>query len=87
MGGKGGNKASSSKKKKASKKKFKKRLPQKKTPPANDGKRLLPRNIYKTYGLIYTIARYDDSFAQIADDLGFKTKKLILATISESSSE
>ena len=37
---------------------------------------MLPRNVYKTYGLIYTIARYDDSFAQIADDLGFKTKEL-----------
>lgn len=76
MGGKSGNKASSSSKKKASKKKLEKESPQKKTSPANDGKRLLPRNIYKTYGLIYTIARYDDSFSQIADDLGFKTKDL-----------
>ena len=75
MGGKSGNKASSAKKK-ASKKKLKKESSQKKTPPANDGKRLLPRNVYKTYGLIYTVARYDDSFAQIADDLGFKTKDL-----------
>ncbi len=74
-GGKSGNKTSSSKKK-ASKKKLKKGSPQRKTPPANDGKRLLPRNVYKTYGLIYTVARYDDSFAQIADDLGFKTKEL-----------
>ena len=75
MGGKSGKKASSSKKE-ASKKRLKKESVQPKISSANDGERLLPRNVYKTYGLIYTIARYDDSFAQIADDLGFKTKEL-----------
>lgn len=41
-----------------------------------DGKRTFPRDIYKTYGLIYTIARYNDSFHRIAEDLGFKEKDL-----------
>jgi len=35
------------------------------------------REIFKTHGLIYVIARENDSFKQIADDLGFKAKKLI----------
>ena len=34
------------------------------------------RDIYKTYGLIYVIARVDDTLAQIAYDLGFNVKKL-----------
>ena len=36
----------------------------------------LTRDIYKTYGLIYVIARMDDTVAQIAYDLGFNAKKL-----------
>ena len=34
------------------------------------------RDIYKTYGLIYVIARLDDTLAQIAYDLGFNVKNL-----------
>jgi len=34
------------------------------------------RDIYKTHDLIYVIAGTDDSLTQIADDLGFKAKKL-----------
>lgn len=37
----------------------------------------LPRDVYRTYGLIYVIARENDSFDQIAVDLDFKVKKLI----------
>lgn len=54
MGGKSGKKASSSKKE-ASKKRLKKESVQPKISSANDGERLLPRNVYKTYGLIYII--------------------------------
>ena len=36
----------------------------------------LTRDIYKTYGLIYVIARIDDTLAQIAYDLNFKAKDL-----------
>lgn len=36
----------------------------------------LSRDIYKTHGLIYIIAQSDDSFDKIANDLGFKPKKL-----------
>jgi len=39
-------------------------------------KNLKPRNIYKTGGLLYTIARYNDSFDRIAKDLGFTTREL-----------
>lgn len=35
------------------------------------------RDIYRTHGLIYVIARDNDSFDQIAADLDFKVKKLI----------
>lgn len=41
-----------------------------------DKKPVLLRNIYKTYNLIYVIAKEDDSFDQIADDTGFKAKNL-----------
>ena len=37
---------------------------------------IFTRDIYKTYGLIYVIARSDDALAQIAYDLGFKAKDL-----------
>ena len=37
---------------------------------------VLSRDIYRTYGLIYVIARFDDTLAQIAYDLGFKVKDL-----------
>jgi len=37
---------------------------------------IFTRDIYKTYGLIYVIARFDDTLAQIAHDLGFKAKNL-----------
>ena len=37
---------------------------------------IFSRDIYKTYGLIYVIARSDDTLAQIAYDLGFKAKDL-----------
>lgn len=37
----------------------------------------LPRNVYRTHNLIYVIARGNDSFAQIASDMGFSVKKLI----------
>jgi LysM repeat protein len=40
-------------------------------------KPVLLRNIYKTYNLLYVIAKEDDSFDQIADDTGFKVKNLI----------
>jgi len=47
------------------------------TPPVtNDNPGLISRNIYKTYGLIYVIARYNDSFEEIARDVGFKVKDL-----------
>ena len=47
------------------------------TPPAtNDRPAALSRNIYKTYGLIYVIARYNDSLDAIARDVGFKAKTL-----------
>lgn len=36
----------------------------------------LSREIYKTHGLIYVIAQSDDSFDKIANDLGFRPKKL-----------
>lgn len=35
------------------------------------------RDIYKTHGLIYVLAKKNDSFDAIADDLGFKVKDLI----------
>ena len=44
-------------------------------PPVNTTA-LPTRNIYKTYGLIYVIARFDDTLAQVAYDLGFKVKDL-----------
>jgi LysM repeat protein len=37
----------------------------------------LLRDVYKTYNLIYVIAKDEDSFEQIADDTGFKVKDLI----------
>ena len=47
------------------------------TPPAtNDRTTVLPRDIFKTYGLIYVIARTNDSLEAIARDLGFKVKDL-----------
>jgi len=36
----------------------------------------LPRDIFKTHGLIYVIAQPNDSFEKIAKDLDFKPKKL-----------
>jgi LysM repeat protein len=36
----------------------------------------LNRMVYKTYGLIYVLALPDDSFEQIAGDMGFKAKAL-----------
>jgi len=44
-------------------------------PPTNNTA-ILVRDIYKTYGLVYVIARFDDSLMQIAYDLGFKVKDL-----------
>ena len=37
---------------------------------------IFTRDIYKTYGLIYVIARSEDTLDQIAYDLGFKAKNL-----------
>ncbi len=37
----------------------------------------LQRAVYKSYGLLYVVARENDSFAKIADDLGFKEKHLL----------
>jgi LysM repeat protein len=37
---------------------------------------LLSRSIYKTYGLIYVMARFNDSLEEIAKDLGFNVKNL-----------
>ena len=50
----------------------------KKTVPSASKKKKaeLRRNIYRTYGLIYVIAKAGDSFEQIADDTGFKLKDL-----------
>ena len=56
-----------------------------KTPPKNavssvkekKEKPKLRRDVYKTFNLIYVIAKDDDSFDQIADDTGFKVKNLI----------
>ena len=36
----------------------------------------LKRNVYKTFGLLYTYANDNDSFKKIATDLGFKEKTL-----------
>ena len=38
---------------------------------------VLLRDIYRTYNLLYVIAKENDSFDQIADDTGFKVKNLI----------
>jgi len=46
------------------------------TPVMNDRQVLHSRNIYKTHGLIYVIALYDDSLDAIARDLGFKVNDL-----------
>ena len=40
-------------------------------------KPVLLRDVYKTYNLLYVVAKADDSFEQIADDTGFKLKDLI----------
>ena len=45
-------------------------------PVTNDRPAALSRNIYKTYGLIYVMARFNDSLEEIALDLGFKVKDL-----------
>lgn len=42
----------------------------------NNRPALRSRDIYKTYGLIYVIARYDDSLEAISKDLGFKARDL-----------
>ena len=44
--------------------------------PVVNNAEILTRDIYKTHGLIYVIARFDDTLLQIAYDLGFKVKKL-----------
>jgi LysM repeat protein len=48
-------------------------------PPARDKKKKpeLLRDVYKTYNLIYVIAKDEDSFEQISNDTGFKVKDLI----------
>ena len=54
-----------------------KRVTQTRTPPpVTNNTMILTREIYKTYGLIYIIARADDTLMQIAYDLGFKVKNL-----------
>ena len=46
-------------------------------PPKTTGSLVIfSRDIYKTYGLIYVIARSDDSLDKIAKDMGFKVKNL-----------
>ena len=35
------------------------------------------RQVYKSYGLLYVVARENDSFEQIAADLGLKVKHLL----------
>jgi len=40
-------------------------------------KPVLRRDVYKTYNLLYVIAKENDSFDQISDDTGFKVKDLI----------
>jgi LysM repeat protein len=45
-------------------------------PPVTSPPGTLPRNIYKTYGLIYVMADSNDSLEKIARDLGFKAKDL-----------
>lgn len=52
----------------------KKTRQQNSSPSQNDKK--LNRDVYKTGGLLYTIARYDDSFDRIARDLGFTAREL-----------
>jgi len=42
-----------------------------------DKKGFFPRDIYKTFGLIYVIATSNDSFRSIASDLNFKEKDLL----------
>lgn len=37
----------------------------------------LRRNVFRTHNLIYVVARENDSFGQIAADMGFSVKKLI----------
>lgn len=37
----------------------------------------LIRSVYKSYGLLYVVARENDSFERIANDLGFKEKQLL----------
>ena len=51
--------------------------------PSSDDKQLKPRDVYKTGGLLYTIARYNDTFDRIAKDLGFTARDL--ARFNESS--
>jgi LysM repeat protein len=41
------------------------------------GQPVLRRDVYKTFNLIYVIAKANDSFDQIAGDTGFKVKDLI----------
>lgn len=68
QGGKSGKKtASASKRGAASSKRSGKDVPVAK----------LPREVYKTHGLIYVIAEANDSFEEIADDLNFNAKKLV----------
>ena len=38
---------------------------------------MLLRDVYRTYNLIYVVAKAGDSFDQIANDTGFKVKDLI----------
>lgn len=45
-------------------------------PSSPDEKGLKPRDVYKTGGLLYTIARYNDTFDRIAQDLGFTAREL-----------
>jgi len=55
-------------------KKTQKSSPQKKEQPKEP---IVKRVVYKTHGLIYVVARQNDSFDRIARDLGFSAKKLI----------
>jgi len=48
----------------------------KKTSTAKDKKPVLLRDVYKTFNLIYIVAKDGDNLGQIADDTGFKIKDL-----------
>lgn len=56
----------------------KSKAPAKKTVPSDLKKKKtgLKREVYRTFGLIYILAKAGDSFEQIADDMGFKLKDL-----------